>query len=76
MMRINVGSLRYSPSLSAWLIATEDHAKAEMLDDLGGSQVISPNVLLLAAADKRPSAKPPVRMSITLPRSHVWEWAR
>jgi hypothetical protein len=52
MMRINVGSLRYSPSLSAWLIATEDHAKAEMLDDLGGSQVISPNILLLAAADK------------------------
>lgn len=79
MIRINVGSLKYSPSLSAWLIATDDfkvRVTTEMLNDLDESQIISPNILLLAAADKRPSAKPPVRMSITLPRSHVWEWAR
>jgi hypothetical protein len=56
MMRINVGSLRYSPSLSAWLIATEDHAKAEMLHYGDGDVIICPRPLLLAAADKRGSA--------------------
>jgi hypothetical protein len=59
MMRINVGSLRYSPSLSAWLIPTDDfkvRVTTEMLNAFGGSQIISPNILLLAATDKRPSA--------------------
>jgi len=59
MMRINVGSFRYSLSLSAWLIPTDDfkvRVTAEMLNHLDGSQIISPNILLLAAADKRPSA--------------------
>jgi hypothetical protein len=53
MTRINVGSLRYSRSLSAWIIATEDRAKAEMLHYGDGDVIISPNILLLAHAVKR-----------------------
>ena len=42
MMRINVGSLRYSQSLSAWIIATEDRAKAEMLHYGDGNVIVVP----------------------------------
>jgi hypothetical protein len=57
MMRINVGSLRYSPSCSAWIIATEDRAKAEMLHYGDGDVIICPWTYLTSfcAVPRNPS---------------------
>jgi hypothetical protein len=49
-MRINLGSVRYSRSLSAWIIATEDRAKAEMLHYGDGDVIICPWRYILRVA--------------------------